>query len=113
MTHRIKCPTCGEYFMPASLAEVFAHEHNGLKVEDKIGVCVERVYTEDESRNIKRLRFDYADNTVDVLFRNEFEYRYFDVPESILSEFSNTDTPGAFLAQKIKGNFRYYAMNQD
>jgi hypothetical protein len=112
--HKIECGICHELFSPADLSEVFKHEHNGLSCETKVGVCVERIFTEAESVNIKRLRFDYAKGTVDVCFRRwEADYRYLDVPSNILVDFSNSDKPGAFLAQQIKGNFRFYHLNGD
>ena len=32
----IKCETCGKYFDPASLKEVFEHEHNDHTLKDDI-----------------------------------------------------------------------------
>lgn len=111
--HKIECNICNEFFNPADLSEVFEHEHNGISCETKIGLRMERTFDESESPNIKKLSFDYSGSTVDVRFRNDQEYRYFDVPNEVLVDFSNSDTPGAFLAQKIKGNFRYYHLNGD
>lgn len=73
----------------------------------------ERTFTEEESKNIKRLAFNYDRNTVDVLFRDDDDYRYLDVPSALLAEFSNSDKPGAFLAQRIKGHYRFYHLNGD
>ena len=74
----------------------------------------ERAFTEAESSNIKWLSFNYSANAFDVCFRRyEDIYRYIDVPTELMVEFSKSVAPGAFLAQRIKGNFRFHHVSGD
>lgn len=116
IVHKMECGQCGENFCPGDLAEVFKHEHSGISCDPKIGLCMQRVFSENESTNIERLKFDYEEGTVDTLYRNGKEYRWLDIPSKTLVDFSNcggNTSPGAFLSRHIKGNYRYYCMNGD
>ncbi len=57
------------------------------------------------SSNISR--FGYGEGVLTVEFKNGNTYQYFDVPESVFEQMKTAPSPGGFLAQVIKGTYRY------
>ena len=60
-----------------------------------------------ESSNITRFRYDNANRVLFVEFQNGGVYEYFDVPEAIFEQMRSAPSRGQFLAQNVKGTYRY------
>ncbi|MFA4987145.1 MAG: KTSC domain-containing protein [Candidatus Brocadiia bacterium] len=60
-----------------------------------------------ESSNISRFGYDEANQVLCVEFMNGSVYQYFDVPQSVFEQMKTAPSKGAFLAQNIKGAYRY------
>jgi hypothetical protein len=60
-----------------------------------------------ESSNIARFAFDEASNVLRIEFKNGGQYNYFDVPEHIFEKMKSAPSKGQYLAQQIKGSYRY------
>lgn len=59
------------------------------------------------SSNIASIGYDEASSTLEIEFLNHSIYQYFDVPQHIYQELMNADSRGQYLAQNIKGVYRY------
>ena len=59
------------------------------------------------STNIASIGFDKDSATLEIEFLNGSVYQYFDVPMSVYSELMNAGSHGRYLAQNIKGVYRY------
>lgn len=44
---------------------------------------------------------------LEVVFKNGGAYHYFDVPSQVISDFKAAGSKGIFLAESIKGHYRY------
>lgn len=60
-----------------------------------------------ESSNISRFGYDAANSTLRVEFKKGGTYNYFDVQEAIFTQMQAAGSKGQFLAQSIKGRYRY------
>jgi hypothetical protein len=60
-----------------------------------------------ESSNLARIGFDEETSVLKVEFKNGSLYDYFDVPQNIFEAMRNAPSKGQYLAQEIKGRFRY------
>ena len=60
-----------------------------------------------ESSNINRFTYDESTQTMKVEFRNGGIYNYFDIPQNIFEEMKRATSKGQYLAQNIKGYYRY------
>lgn len=60
-----------------------------------------------ESSNIASIGFDEATSTLEVEFHSGAVYQYFDVPLAVYEGFIEAKSKGQYLAQNIKGYFRY------
>ena len=60
-----------------------------------------------ESSNISRFSFDENNMVLTVEFKSGGTYQYFDVPEGIFEQMRSAESKGRFLAQNIKGTYRY------
>ena len=60
-----------------------------------------------ESSNIARFGYDVANQVLCVEFSNGSVYQYFDVPENVFDQMKAASSKGMFLAQVIKGAYRY------
>lgn len=60
-----------------------------------------------DSSNIARFRYDDSTNVLTVEFKNGGRYDYYDVPVSIFDGMKAATSKGQYLAQNIKGRFRY------
>ena len=60
-----------------------------------------------ESSNIASIGFDEDTNTLEIEFRNGGVYQYFDVPFAVYDGLIEADSKGQYLAQQIKGQYRY------
>jgi hypothetical protein len=60
-----------------------------------------------ESSNIARFGYDSDSRILKVEFKAGGVYDYFDVPENVFDGMRNAPSKGQYLAQQIKGTFRY------
>lgn len=60
-----------------------------------------------ESSTITRFGYDDANQVLFVEFKNGSAYRYFDVPGPVFEQMKSAPSKGRFLAQVIKGSYRY------
>jgi len=60
-----------------------------------------------ESSNIAGFAYDEASNTLTVEFKNGSMYDYYDVSVPVYESMKSAPSKGRFLAQEIKGNYRY------
>jgi hypothetical protein len=60
-----------------------------------------------ESSNIARFGYDNASHVLKVEFKNGSIYDYFDVPEHVFRGMAGAPSKGQFLAQQVKGAYRY------
>ena len=60
-----------------------------------------------ESSNIARFFYDDASYVLKVEFNNGGLYDYFDVPQHVFEDMRNAPSKGQYLAQQIKGTYRY------
>ena len=60
-----------------------------------------------ESSNIARYRYNADTQVLTVEFNNGGTYDYYDVPEMVFNQMGEAESKGQFLAQNIKGVYRY------
>lgn len=60
-----------------------------------------------DSSNIASIGYDEASQTLEIEFLNGGVYQYFDVPKQIHNSIMAADSQGQYLAQNIKGRYRY------
>ncbi|WP_204361113.1 KTSC domain-containing protein [Achromobacter insolitus] len=59
------------------------------------------------SSNVAAIRYDSEQSLLEVEFLNGGRYQYYDVPEHVAQALEQAESKGGFLAQSIKGYFRY------
>lgn len=59
------------------------------------------------SSNIDSIGYDKVNKILEVEFRNNSIYHYFGVPEFVFVELMNASSHGSYLAQHVKGYYRY------
>lgn len=59
------------------------------------------------STNIERFKYDEVNRVLIVEFKNGGVYNYFDVPEIVFKEMEAAGSRGQYLAQQVKGTYRY------
>lgn len=60
-----------------------------------------------ESSNIASIGYDEDSSTLEIEFRNGGVYQYFDVPFQVYDGLMEAASKGQYLAQYIKGQYRY------
>lgn len=60
-----------------------------------------------DSKNVDSIDYLASKTVMTVKFRNGGEYQYFDVPEDVFKQFQVAKSPGVFMAESIKGKFRF------
>ena len=60
-----------------------------------------------ESSNIARFAYDEQSLVLKIEFKKGGLYDYFDVPDYVFEGMRNAPSKGQYLAQQIKGIFRY------
>jgi hypothetical protein len=60
-----------------------------------------------QSSNIVRFTYDDVSRVLKVEFKNGSVYDYFDIPEHVFNGMQNAPSVGQYLAQQVKGNYRY------
>ncbi|MDR3620501.1 MAG: KTSC domain-containing protein [Paludisphaera borealis] len=58
--------------------------------------------------NISYVGYNYANKTLRVTYTTGFRYNFLDVPRKIFEKLLIADSKGRFLAETLKGRFRYY-----
>ncbi|MFT5691586.1 MAG: hypothetical protein ACI92E_000915 [Oceanicoccus sp.] len=61
----------------------------------------------ENSSNVAAVGYDGNSDTLQVEFHNGGTYQYFDVPEPLFESLRDADSVGSFLAEHIKGSYRY------
>lgn len=59
------------------------------------------------SSNISSLRYETDSLTLEVGFHNGGVYQYYDVPPQVWGGFKAAESQGKYLAEHIKGHYRY------
>jgi len=59
------------------------------------------------SSNVASVGYDPNSMILEVEFKNGSIYQYFDVPETEHASLMSAPSVGGYLAQNIKGNYRY------
>ena len=59
------------------------------------------------SSNIASIGYDADSQTLEIEFLNGGIYQYFDLPQYVYQELMNASSHGQYLAQNIKGVYRY------
>lgn len=59
------------------------------------------------SSNLAEIRYDGNQMMLEVVFQNGGTYHYYDVESHVIEEFKVADSKGIFLAERIKGHYRY------
>jgi hypothetical protein len=59
------------------------------------------------SSNISSIGYDPQANVLEVEFTSGDVYQYFDVPDHLHELFLNASSPGQFLNENIRYNYRY------
>lgn len=60
-----------------------------------------------ESSNIAGFGYEPSTQVLTVEFKQGGRYNYYDVPETVFEQMRNAPSKGQFLAQNIKGRYRY------
>ena len=60
-----------------------------------------------QSSNISRFAYDTDSSVLTVEFNSGGIYNYFDVPVAVFNDLRNAPSKGQYLAQQVKGNYRY------
>lgn len=60
-----------------------------------------------ESSNIASIGYDEDSNTLEIEFHNGGVYQYFDVPFQVYDDLMSAESKGIYLAQQIKGKYRF------
>lgn len=60
-----------------------------------------------DSSNIAGFEYVKERQMLTVEFRNSTRYNYYDVPEHVVERMKSASSKGQFLAQNIKGAYRY------
>lgn len=60
-----------------------------------------------DSSNIARFRYEAKGHVLTVEFKNGGTYNYYDVPQPVYEQMNAALSKGGFLAQNIKGVYRY------
>jgi hypothetical protein len=60
-----------------------------------------------DSSNIASIGYDEDTNTLEIEFHNGGVYQYFDVPFAVYDGIMDASSKGQYLAQQIKGYYRY------
>ena len=60
-----------------------------------------------ESSNLASIGYDAENEILEIEFNHGGIYQYFDVPFAVYDELIEADSHGQYLAQHIKGKYRY------
>jgi hypothetical protein len=60
-----------------------------------------------QSSNVARFGYDEETRVLKVEFKNGAVYDYYDLPEQVFNGMKSAPSVGQYLAQQIKGSYRY------
>jgi hypothetical protein len=60
-----------------------------------------------QSSNVDRFGYDGSMLVLRVQFKNSSVYDYYEVPQGVFDAMKNAPSVGQFLAQQVKGIYRY------
>lgn len=60
-----------------------------------------------DSSNLARFKYDDNARVLTVEFKNGGTYNYYDVPQRVFDQMKAAPSKGQFLAQNVKGVYRY------
>ena len=60
-----------------------------------------------ESSHIARIGYESESQVMTIVFARGESYQYFDVPAEVFEQMKSAPSKGQFLAQAIKGAYRY------
>jgi hypothetical protein len=60
-----------------------------------------------ESSNVGRIGYDETSQVLSVEFTSGITYNYYDVPPTVFEQMRNSSSKGQFIAQNLKGVYRY------
>ena len=60
-----------------------------------------------DSSNIARYKYEAIGHVLTVEFKNGGTYNYYDVPQRVFDQMTAAHSKGRFLAQNVKGAYRY------
>jgi len=63
-----------------------------------------------ESSTIEHFGYDRESQVLKVSFKSGTTYDYYDIPEQVFESLKIAPSKGQFLAQQIKGKYRYARM---
>lgn len=63
------------------------------------------------SSSLKSIGYDLDLATLEIEFLNNSIYQYFDIPENIYDSLMSANSHGTYLAENIKGVFKYRRIN--
>ncbi|KAB2912192.1 MAG: DUF853 family protein, partial [Dechloromonas sp.] len=82
------------------------YEHKNPRAQTLGDKVMEWINTP-ESSNIAGFGYNEGNRVLTVEFKNGGRYEYFDVPSAVFDAMKAADSKGQFLAQSIKGQYRY------
>lgn len=60
------------------------------------------ILCEYDSTNIKKAKYEINNRELDITFNNGSQYRYFDVPHDLFTEFDMAESQGKTFSSKIR-----------
>jgi hypothetical protein len=60
-----------------------------------------------ESSNVARIGYDETGQVLSVEFTSGITYNYYDVSPAVFEQMRNANSKGQFIAQNLKGVYRY------
>ncbi len=86
-------------------SRVFTKEKEVIKSKTKKNKIMERITV--ESSNIASIGYDEDSRTLEIQFHSGAVYQYFDIPIAVYDDLMVAPSKGQYLAQQIKGQYRY------
>ena len=59
------------------------------------------------SSNVEKIGYDKLDHTLGIIFKNNSEYHYPDVEESVYEELMNSESKGGYVSSNIKYTYSF------
>jgi len=60
-----------------------------------------------ESSSVTRFSYDEGSQILTVEFNSGVVYNYYDVPQPVFEQMTSANSKGQFIAQSLKGVYRY------
>lgn len=59
------------------------------------------------SSNLESIGYDYHNEILEIEFKNNSVYQYFNVPENVYDELMNASSHGVYFSANIKNDYEY------